>query len=100
MNEILYVLRKSHVQSESEIAKLLKVPIAFYKKIEAGEVDLTFDQSKILGEHFNIDPSFFPLKKNSVVNYNAGNSYTLVINPTHFYAQPTKEQLEANKNSK
>lgn len=95
MNDILYVLRVSHKRTELEIAKLIKVPVAFYKKLEAGEIELTFEQAKILGVEFNIDPSFFMLKKHSVINHNIGNSYTLVINPTNFYANPTKEQLEA-----
>ncbi|MCT1526883.1 hypothetical protein, partial [Sphingobacterium hotanense] len=59
--------------------------------------ELTFEQAKNLGGHFNVDPSFFSLKKHSVVNHNTGNSYTLVINPTNFYANPTKEQLESAK---
>jgi|GEM_PF-1528231 len=97
MNDILYVLRVSHKKSEAELAELIDVPLSFYKKAEAGETELTFEQAKILGENFNVDPSFFSLKKHNVVNHNTGNSYTLVINPTNFYANPTKEQLESAK---
>ncbi len=97
MNDILYVLRISHKKSETDIAKLLGIPVSLYKKMESGELDITLDQAKILGAHFNVDASFFPLKKHGIVNHNIGASYTLVMNPTNFYAQPTKEQLADNQ---
>lgn len=94
MNEILYVLRISHKKNESELAQLLGIPLEFYQKMEAGEVDVTLALATVLGKEYNVDPSFFPLKKNSVVNYNKGNSYNIVINPHKYFAQPTKEQIE------
>lgn len=97
MNDILYVLRISHKKSETDVAELLEIPVSLYRKMESGELDITLDQAKILGSHFNVDPIFFPLKKHGIVNHNIGASYTLVMNPTHYYAQPTKEQLAENE---